>query len=309
MFRTLLLLVGLLLIGGARVVQAQTGSPLIIDWKKEVETAKVRGVVKAHILVFADGTLRQAVAKQAGLTASSSDSSEEVSGFTRLGVMQIIPNKQRAWAGSISVASTLRRIDSGFSSLIVSPGIGPGFHAALLEYRQEWSPAGDAKKTVLLSVIHWIAEDVHCYVTLSASTWHVPRDSSFANVTDVGAVMFGAGAMRVFPLAEGTVGGEKASMAVEIGPSYRKLGGDISLADFEKSRRLVLGTAREGFMGYEGGMQVQVGEVGAFFHFFEYGLGRTGIRGITATQVIAGINVRGPLLDSAKESSKDSAKD
>lgn len=284
---------------------AQTGQPLL-PLDKPNKDLLLTSTPRWQI--YADGAIRQPLVDQLSTTGAVLDTtSGQATGDSRLGVTQFSPDNSAAWSGSIALASTQDVVQSGYAATVVAPGYGTALHAALLEYRKRITPLGPHTSHGLwagagygvLWIGHLLIDETHSYATVTDNTWQVPVVTNGDTTVDrANAVVFGAGFMRVFELVQGGIGNYKMGMAIEAGISGRQLAGDITLPEFDYGRRVVLGTDHQGFAGLEGGLQIYVGHVVAFFHLYDNMRGDSDVRGITKTQVLAVINVRGPLYDS-----------
>ena len=239
-----------------------------------------------RIQIFADGNLRKSVSEAISQPVSAAED-QGTEGVARLGLARIDPNDGTTWAGLVTVASSVKRISSDFAATVLVPGSGSGFSSGLLEYRRR-----DVRR-FLTDPRHLLKRaflsDWHFYGSVAASEW-VFADTAHRAVT------FGFGALNVFTLIDAKVAETEVGLAVEVGPCVRIVGGDVALPRYADYRESTLGTRRKCFFGIEGGMQVRVKEITAGIQLYNlFGSGGN-VPGLTRTQLIASVNLRGPLF-------------
>jgi hypothetical protein len=106
-------------------------------------------------------------------------------------------------------------------------------------------------------------------------------------------------ATRTFDVAMGDTTGE-FQMGVEMGPTWRLLGGDLSQDD--SFRRQVLGTDKSSFSGFEFTFFTRVNSVQPFARFSTFSRPNgTVINGFTGRQVVWGVNVASSLFQTKAE--------
>lgn len=236
------------------------------------------------IQVFADGNIRKAVS-EASVAPAAGTTDEGSDAVARLGLGKINHWTGETWSGVVSVASTSNRVDRDFIANVLAPGTGAGFHSGLLEYR---SPAKSfTGKYARLK--RALVRDWHLYGTVGASDW----DSAG---TPIRAVLFGFSALRVFTPISNQLTNSRVGLSLEIGPSMRIIGGDVTLARHQQFRSDAVGSTKNSFFGVEVGMQIYVGDIAASLQFYRFAKGDAEVAGLTRTQMLASVNVRAPLF-------------
>jgi hypothetical protein len=282
---------------------AQTGAPLTIrpqapavtppenvnetPPKNPPPTTPAPARVKGLLRFYADGNVRDAISKSIGVTpAASVTESDDKAGSARIGIEVVDFDKERSKSGSVAVASTLKRVQDNFVSTVLVPGNADGLHAMMVEYHGTFhaKTAGESVKGLKA-----LLKRHHLYLAIASSDW----DSAG---TAINAVTFGAGVLRTIPIWQGSGRQPELGIAAEFGPSFRSIGGDITLDRHDVFRDGALGTSKKVFGGFEGGLQIRIGETTASFHLYRYfPPGGEDVPGLTKTQVVALINVRGAL--------------
>jgi hypothetical protein len=272
--------------------EAQTGTPLSItgsssrreSTRQDETPSDSTPTLIGRLRVFADGNIREALSKSLGVPGGSGTTeADDVAGTARLGLEVVDFAKERSKSGSVSVASTLRKVQDNFVSTVLVPGNAEGLHAMLLEYRGTFRKHDDSADG-----LRNIFKRHHLYLAIASSDW----DSSG---TSVNAVTFGAGALRVFPIWQGPRTSPELGISAAIGGSFRAVGGDITLDRHDAFRGQALGTNETTFFGIEGGLQIHIGETTATFQVYRYFPSGEDVPGLTKAQVVALINVRGAL--------------
>lgn len=233
------------------------------------ELRLVRSRATTQVLVFADGNIKGA--------ASGAPSDGPV-GTGSLGVS--LQRGQTHWTASIAVASTSDTITSGFGASLLSPASGKRLFSGLIDLR-----------TMLRN------QPLHIYLTSSKSTWRMTNSAN--DTISLDAVMFGAGALRYWDLANGYVGDNYVALRLEAGGAMRWMTGDIVDSTANVFRKQNLGTQKRHFAGIEGGMQISFGRVTAatqVYYLRTVGRLKSQVRGLTRGQIVAGLSVAGDIF-------------
>lgn len=228
----------------------------------EVAAAQADDRVSAR--VFADGTIRG--------TAEGKKAAEGV-GTGSLAVA--LQRGRQLWYAAITVASTEDTLSENFGPALLAPGSGKALSSGLLSvvymdrFGQGW--------------------DLHPYISTSRHLWSVNDTARTATVLGLGLLLRrGVGTQQV--------GGKDVSLALEIGPTARFLGGDV-LDLSESARDEGIGTSNTAFFGVESGATLSVGDlVGSVQLYYLPGQDEDRVLGLSNLQLVAGFSVKGELF-------------
>lgn len=240
--------------------------PLLVRRKdallSRVAAAQADRTVTAR--VFADGTIRG--------TAEGTEAPEGV-GTGALAVS--LDHGNRLWYASLTIASTEDTLTDNFGAALLAPGAGKALASGLISVMYH---------DVLASGLA-----VHPYLSSARHLWSVKDTTRSATV-------LGFGILFRRDLGTQRVGGKDVSLAAEIGPTSRFLGGDIlSLSD--TSRVDGIGTDETAFFGVEGGATLSVGDlVGSVQLYYMFGDNDDRVLGLSNLQLVAGFSVKGELF-------------
>jgi opacity protein-like surface antigen len=137
--------------------------------------------------------------------------------------------------------------------------------------------------------------------TTSSNIEFTPADASTASTRAGFGTVGGVSVQVVSPSIDLTMGETTSEfqLGVEIGPTWRLLGGD--LGEDDAFRRQVLGTERSTFRGVETTFFVRINSVQPFARFSSFGRpDGVVIRGFTGRQVVWGVNVASSLFQGKK---------
>lgn len=214
--------------------------------------------------VFADGSIRGTAEGKSG----------ESVGTGALAVA--MRNGKALWYASLTVASTEDTLTNGFGPALLAPGSGKALSSGLL--------------SVLFADALGRGWGVMPYVSTSRHLWSLADTVRSATVMGTGLLLHREVVERVQT--------RDVSIALQIGPTLRWLGGDVSgLRD--KTRQDVLGTDRTLFVGLEAGSSITVGDlVGALHLYYITGDDDNRVLGLSNLQMVAGFSVKGKLFGS-----------
>lgn len=221
------------------------------------------------VTVFADGAAR---------TALTDDPGDGATGTGALG-LRIRSGSRWTLGANVAVVSSADTLNRGFGTAVLTPAGGS-------------NPSG--LLDLLISDIDRLGGlDLHAYTSFSQSLWSGTEGTETVGVLGLGVLV-----------SESFGGVDSAQSAyygirIEAGLSYRSIGGDISDAD--QLRTELLGTDNQEFGGFEGGVQLQAGNVGAGFQaFYLFNIGDdTHVEGLTRLQLTFGLRVEGAIFSRA----------
>jgi hypothetical protein len=105
--------------------------------------------------------------------------------------------------------------------------------------------------------------------------------------------LVGAGVTIFHDIASGYIGdSNRVSVALELGPSFRQISGDIT--DNDSLRLELLTSNRRHFGGFEGGLEIKFNKVTARMQGYLF-MGQK-VPGFTAGQVAAVLSVQGDIF-------------
>lgn len=214
--------------------------------------------------VFADGTIRG--------TAEGKQATQGV-GTGSLAVM--LQHRHQLWYAALTVASTEDTLTANFGPALLAPGSGKALSSGLLS-------------------VHYMdllgrGWNLHPYVSTSRHLWSVKDTARSATVLGLGMLLHRE-------LGTEQVGGKQVSLAVELGPTSRFLGGDVLDLD-ETTRDTGIGTSNTAFFGIESGATLSVGDlVGSVQLYYLFGDDEDRVLGLSNLQLVAGFSVKGELF-------------
>lgn len=287
--KTLARFTALMLLIGCSTAAAQTGTVLFEGKEPPSQPPGEPPRNPVTILIFADGNIRKSVSEATGQStaAAGEDGGDAVA---RLGLGKVNGQTGETWSGVVTVASTSKRIESDFIANVLAPGTGAGFHSGLLEYRTPRRNFGGRHPRFKRAFL----KDWHLYTAVAASDW----DSAG---TPIRAVLFGLSALRVFTPISNKVGGSRVGLSIELGPSMRIIGGDVTLTRHKQFRSTAVGSTKNTFIGVELGMQIYIQDIAASLQLYRFAKGDAEVAGLTRTQLLASVNVRAPLFSGNPE--------
>jgi hypothetical protein len=214
--------------------------------------------------VFADGTIRG--------TAEGKESPEGV-GTGALAIA--LDHGDKLWYAALTVASTEDTLSGNFGAALLAPGSGKALSSGLI--------------SVLYHDFLATGFGLHPYLSTSSHFWSI-------NDTTRSATVLGLGVLFRRDLGTQDVGGKNVSLAAEIGPTSRFLGGDV-LDLSESARDEKIGTSNTAFFGLESGATLSVGDlVGSIQLYYLFGKDEDRVLGLSNLQLVAGFSVKGELF-------------
>lgn len=214
--------------------------------------------------VFADGTIRG--------TAEGKEASEGV-GTGALAIS--LDHGDKLWYAAVTVASTEDTLSDNFGTALLAPGSGKALSSGLI--------------SVLYHDFMATGFGLHPYLSTSSHLWSI-------NDTTRSATVLGFGVLFRRDLGTQEVGGKDVSLAAEIGPTSRFLGGDV-LDLSESARDKEIGTSNTVFLGLESGATLSVGDlVGSVQLYYLFGNQEDRVLGLSNLQLVAGFSIKGELF-------------
>lgn len=179
---------------------------------------------------------------------------------------------------TLTLASTADSLTSGFGGAVLSPASGRALSSGTLSSRIRLERK-------------WLPSAVYLYGSVASSRWHdTVAVDGVATATAANAVTLGAGVLAWHELACCTVIGNPAVLNAQWGVGLRHLGGDARRQP--PLLETALGTRTRTFVGFEGGLQLTVGQViGSLQLYHLFGRGSADVDGLTGFQVVTAFTV------------------
>jgi hypothetical protein len=237
---------------------------------------------RATVELFADANLKSLLAQNTGGSPQSAAGSVGLAYRTESVLAQLLVN-------AVGQSDPVRR---NFGASLLLPASGPSLGAGLLDLAFRFASLG--------SVCQSLA--IHAYGSVSSGTWiDAPAG---ATSPEYGTIVGGAGGALRCVLFSGSFSqdpdrladaplGNRVAAFVEVGPSFRTIGGEIADADNNDVRVALLNTTEKGHWGVEATLGLEVNGVKAGVTYYGFW---NEVPGMSDGQVVAGLSVESALL-------------
>jgi len=236
---------------------------------------------RATVELFADANLKSLLAQNTGGNPQTAAASLGLSYRTESFIAHLLVN-------AIGQSDDVRR---NFGAALLMPASGPSLGAGLLDLTFRIGSLG--------SLCQGLA--VHAYGSVSSGTWV----DAPGNGAEYGAIVGGAGGTLRCLLFSGSFSqdpdriveapgaGNRVAAFLEVGPSFRTIGGEIADADNNNVRLALLNTTEKPHWGVEATLGLEVNGVKAGVTYYGFW---NDIPGMSDGQVVAGVSVESALL-------------
>jgi hypothetical protein len=238
---------------------------------------------RASVELFADANLKSLLAQNTGGNPQAAAGSIGLSYRTESFLAHLLVN-------AIGQSDPVRR---NFGASLLLPASGPSLGAGLIDLSVRIASLGPLCQSLGL----------HAYGSVSSGTWvDAPVG---ATEPEYGVIVGGAGgALRCVMfsgsfsqdpdrVAEMSASGNRIAAFLEVGPSFRTIGGEIADADNSDVRLALLNTTDKGHWGVEATLGLEVNGVKAGVTYYGFW---NEIPGMSDGQVVAGLSVESALL-------------
>jgi hypothetical protein len=238
---------------------------------------------RASVELFADANLKSLLAQNTGGNPQSAAGSLGLTYRTESFLAHLMVN-------AIGQSDPVRR---SFGASLLLPASGPSLGAGLVDIAFRIGSVGSLCQSLAL----------HAYGSASSATWiDAPAG---ATEPEYGAIVGGAGGTLRCVMFSGSFsqdpdrlpddapGGNRIAAFLEVGPSFRTIGGEIADADNNDVRLALLNTTEKGHWGMEATLGLEVNGVKAGVTYYGFW---NDIPGMSDGQVVAGLSVESALL-------------
>jgi hypothetical protein len=249
-------------------------------WSQGLRTVSFGDRDRAYVELFADGNLKSLLSQNSGANPQTAAGSLGLTYRTESFLAHLLVN-------AVGQSEPVRR---NHGSSLLAPASGPSLSAGLLDLALRIASLGPVCEDLAL----------RAYGSVSSSKWI--SAPSTASEAEYGVVVGGAGGtlrcvMFSGPLSTGgdvTGGGDNHVAAyLEVGPSFRTMGGEIAESQNEAVRLALLGTTERPQWGVEASLGLEVNGFKAGLTLYNF---PGDIPGMTDGQVVAGFSVQTALL-------------
>lgn len=245
------------------------------------------GAAATEVQIYAEGSIRGAAAGGDTTKAAQTGS---------LGIR--IVRSAVIITASMSVASSVDTVHSGFGERTLLPMAGNALASGLLDVRLDHRGFCHARGILQGALFCYVD---HFYLGVARANWDLPPTTTGGTdgvVLPVPVVT--AGALHVFDLFNGMVAGSPVAVTLEAGLAFRFLNGEFTQSKFDERRMALLGTTHVSFFGPQASMQLTFGAITGSVDYYALNTwfwqsGRT-VSGLTRGQVAAGFRVDVPIF-------------
>jgi hypothetical protein len=248
---------------------------------QELRTVSFSDRDRPSVELFADANLKSLLAQNTGGNPQTAAGSLGLTYRTESVIAHLMVN-------AIGQADPVRR---NFGATLLIPASGPSLSAGLADLAIRIGSAGSVCQAVA----------IHAYGSLGSAKWRTTPAGGAE--TEYGVVVGGAGGTLRCVMFSGALTGEGGGSSgegenhvaafLEVGPSFRTVGGEIANADNDAVRQSLLGTTEKGHWGVEATFGLEFNGVKAALTYYGFS---NDVPGMNDGQVVAGFSVQTALF-------------